>query len=310
MHRRYNRWHSRFDQPDPYGGSYDMTNPQSFNRYAYVQNDPVNFVDPTGLFLGGILHGIGNVVRAIGNWLNSEPASGIGGGGGGHLLGGDPHLLPEAPTGEGDFPQTPAPGFDRDLGEPPPNQPACGSQTCGLVRRARSSCRISIRDPLTVGTNRQAMVRATQLGTRTDNFGYSAPGHSPAPYPQGKGSDRGGIFHIYPNEDATATNVGLYAPAGGSVGSIQTHNNRRDSSKSYSVLTVTFNKGPYAGVTLDFVHVRAGSGDPNAMGSIQIGFIGGLGSIDSKNYIHTHIVTKLNGVRVDPRTVFCKEFGF
>ena len=28
MHRRYNRWHMRFDQPDPYGG-YDMTNPQS-----------------------------------------------------------------------------------------------------------------------------------------------------------------------------------------------------------------------------------------------------------------------------------------
>jgi RHS repeat-associated protein len=49
MHRRYNRWHSRFDQPDPYGGSYDITNPQSFNRYSYVQNDPVNFVDPRGL---------------------------------------------------------------------------------------------------------------------------------------------------------------------------------------------------------------------------------------------------------------------
>ena len=49
MFRRYNRWWSRFDQPDPYGGSYDMADPQSFNRYAYVQNDPVNFVDPTGL---------------------------------------------------------------------------------------------------------------------------------------------------------------------------------------------------------------------------------------------------------------------
>jgi RHS repeat-associated protein len=49
MHRRYNRWHSRFDQPDPYGGSYDITDPQSFNRYSYVQNDPVNFVDPSGL---------------------------------------------------------------------------------------------------------------------------------------------------------------------------------------------------------------------------------------------------------------------
>jgi RHS repeat-associated protein len=49
MHRRYNRWWSRFDQPDPYDGSYDLTDPQSLNRYAYVQNDPVNFVDPSGL---------------------------------------------------------------------------------------------------------------------------------------------------------------------------------------------------------------------------------------------------------------------
>jgi RHS repeat-associated protein len=49
MFRRYNHWWSRFDQPDPYGGSYNLTNPQSFNRYAYVQNDPVNYVDPLGL---------------------------------------------------------------------------------------------------------------------------------------------------------------------------------------------------------------------------------------------------------------------
>ncbi|HWN08814.1 MAG TPA: S8 family serine peptidase [Pyrinomonadaceae bacterium] len=49
MFRRYNRWQSRFDQPDPYDGSYNLGDPQSFNRYAYVQNDPVNFVDPTGL---------------------------------------------------------------------------------------------------------------------------------------------------------------------------------------------------------------------------------------------------------------------
>ncbi len=49
-HRRYNRWWSRFEQPDPYDGSYSLTDPQSFNRYAYTQNDPVNFVDPTGLF--------------------------------------------------------------------------------------------------------------------------------------------------------------------------------------------------------------------------------------------------------------------
>ncbi|HKO43245.1 MAG TPA: RHS repeat-associated core domain-containing protein [Pyrinomonadaceae bacterium] len=59
MHRRYNRWWSRFDQPDPYDGSYSLAAPQSFNRYAYVQNDPVNFVDPSGLLVWPI--NIGNV---------------------------------------------------------------------------------------------------------------------------------------------------------------------------------------------------------------------------------------------------------
>ncbi|HBB87809.1 MAG TPA: hypothetical protein DC047_09360 [Blastocatellia bacterium] len=49
MFRRYNRWHSRFDQPDPYQGSYSLTDPQSFNRYAYTRGNPVSFVDPTGL---------------------------------------------------------------------------------------------------------------------------------------------------------------------------------------------------------------------------------------------------------------------
>jgi RHS repeat-associated protein len=49
MHRRYNRFHSRFDQPDPSDGSYDFSDPQSLNRYAYTQNDPVNFIDLSGL---------------------------------------------------------------------------------------------------------------------------------------------------------------------------------------------------------------------------------------------------------------------
>jgi RHS repeat-associated protein len=53
MNRRYNRWWSRFEQPDPYDGSYSPTHPQSFNRYSYVQNDPVNNTDPTGLLCPG-----------------------------------------------------------------------------------------------------------------------------------------------------------------------------------------------------------------------------------------------------------------
>jgi len=39
----------RWTSPDPYNGSMNIGNPQSFNRYSYVENDPVNFVDPSGL---------------------------------------------------------------------------------------------------------------------------------------------------------------------------------------------------------------------------------------------------------------------
>lgn len=37
----------RFFQPDPVGG--DPTNPQSWNRYAYALNNPLNLIDPSGL---------------------------------------------------------------------------------------------------------------------------------------------------------------------------------------------------------------------------------------------------------------------
>ena len=49
MNRRYNRWWTRFEQPDPFDGSYDLKDPQSFNRYAYAQDDPITSTDPTGL---------------------------------------------------------------------------------------------------------------------------------------------------------------------------------------------------------------------------------------------------------------------
>jgi len=48
-YRRYYAISSRWMSPDPYNGSYDLTNPQSFNRYAYVLNSPLVLFDPTGL---------------------------------------------------------------------------------------------------------------------------------------------------------------------------------------------------------------------------------------------------------------------
>ncbi|HJP93170.1 MAG TPA: RHS repeat-associated core domain-containing protein, partial [Pyrinomonadaceae bacterium] len=97
MMRRYNgKWH-RFMQPDPSDDSYDLTNPQSFNLYAYVQNDPANLVDPSGLdpdggalgaWLG--LSGIGSTFVVDVPISFGEPASGPNSGPG-SIIGGDSH---------------------------------------------------------------------------------------------------------------------------------------------------------------------------------------------------------------------------
>jgi RHS repeat-associated protein len=47
--RNYASAQGRWLAPDPYMGSYDLTNPQSFNRYAYVLNNPMSLMDPGGL---------------------------------------------------------------------------------------------------------------------------------------------------------------------------------------------------------------------------------------------------------------------
>jgi RHS repeat-associated protein len=48
-YRNLSTTQSRWLRPDPYNGSYDITNPQSFNRYFYAMNNPLARPDPTGL---------------------------------------------------------------------------------------------------------------------------------------------------------------------------------------------------------------------------------------------------------------------
>ncbi|HEU5231588.1 MAG TPA: RHS repeat-associated core domain-containing protein [Terriglobales bacterium] len=47
--RQLSTTEGRWLSPDPYMGSMDLANPQSLNRYAYVNNNPLRFVDPFGL---------------------------------------------------------------------------------------------------------------------------------------------------------------------------------------------------------------------------------------------------------------------
>jgi RHS repeat-associated protein len=47
--RQYSPAQGRWMSPDPYDGSYHFGNPQSFNRYSYVKNNPLGRLDPLGL---------------------------------------------------------------------------------------------------------------------------------------------------------------------------------------------------------------------------------------------------------------------
>jgi RHS repeat-associated protein len=49
VNRYYGNQWGRFMSPDPYLASGGPKNPGSWNRYSYVQGDPVNFGDPRGL---------------------------------------------------------------------------------------------------------------------------------------------------------------------------------------------------------------------------------------------------------------------
>jgi RHS repeat-associated protein len=129
MFRRYNRKHSRFDQPDPYDGSYSLTDPQSLNRYAYTQNDPVNFVDPSGLAMvcppdtDGVIH----VCHE--EWGGF---SGSGGRSGGWI---PPRMYRVEPREPRDPPQNPLPGVTGGASGASGKQP-CDRSVAAVARAA------------------------------------------------------------------------------------------------------------------------------------------------------------------------------
>jgi len=68
--RYYASSQGRFTSPDPLAGSASTANPQSFNRYSYVNNSPLIIVDPSGMF--GICPGGGQGGMYVGGSVPEE----------------------------------------------------------------------------------------------------------------------------------------------------------------------------------------------------------------------------------------------
>ena len=79
--RKYDSYAGRWTSPDPLSGN--IGDPQSFNRYSYTANDPVNFVDPSGL------------MPCIPGTISAEcDGTGFGGWGWGDISGGNRNFRP------------------------------------------------------------------------------------------------------------------------------------------------------------------------------------------------------------------------
>lgn len=67
----------RWTSPDPSKSSMSVLDPQSFNRYSYVTNDPLNFVDPSGLYEACVHQAM---AAALGRWagLGNKVADALG----------------------------------------------------------------------------------------------------------------------------------------------------------------------------------------------------------------------------------------
>jgi RHS repeat-associated protein len=74
LFRQYSSQLGRWASPDPAGlAAVDPANPQSWNRYAYVANDPLDFVDPSGLFLIGPCGTDGSLCGGGGGGFGGDP---------------------------------------------------------------------------------------------------------------------------------------------------------------------------------------------------------------------------------------------
>jgi RHS repeat-associated protein len=69
INRFYNAAQGRFTQVDPIEmEAVNLEDPQTLNLYAYCSNDPINHLDPDGLFFGKLFRAIGKIFKKIIKW--------------------------------------------------------------------------------------------------------------------------------------------------------------------------------------------------------------------------------------------------
>jgi RHS repeat-associated protein len=130
LYRQHTSVQGRWLSPDPAGlRAVNPSNPQTWNRYAYVANNPLSFVDPLGLDLeapcffddcgGGGGGGycppeLENCDPGCDPFFGCDPWGG-GGGGGGPLFGGGGGAAPPTPRKGGVWPDNETLGLPRGL---------------------------------------------------------------------------------------------------------------------------------------------------------------------------------------------------
>jgi len=76
--RYYSGWQGRFQSPDPGNVGADPSNPQSWNGYSYVGNNPLSYTDPSGMCPTCVLGLIGDAADGSGVGLAIGAAIGLG----------------------------------------------------------------------------------------------------------------------------------------------------------------------------------------------------------------------------------------
>jgi RHS repeat-associated protein len=86
LYREYDPVQGRWISPDPAGmGAVNPANPQSWNRYAYVLNNPLSNIDPDGLDCV-YLNDAGDDVQSIDHNSNADECTGVNGSNGGYWV--------------------------------------------------------------------------------------------------------------------------------------------------------------------------------------------------------------------------------